>query len=65
MDDAALAENFPNTQAAIAEVIEKRLEDLELILQFGTEPSRIYDVSLPLFPAGEPLSPKSRKGEST
>ena len=48
--DPALAHNFPTTQSAIALVVEQQLEEVELVLQFGPEPSRVYDVCLPLFP---------------
>jgi len=49
-NDPGSAENFSSTQAAIALVVDNKLSDVELILQFGPEPSRAYDVCLPLFP---------------
>jgi hypothetical protein len=52
-EDPELAENFSSTQEAIGIVVEKQLQDVELILAFGWEPSRIYDVCLPLFPTAE------------
>ena len=52
-EDPELAENFPSTQAAIGIVVDKHLEDVELILAFGWGHSRIYDVCLPLFPTAE------------
>jgi len=57
-DNWSLAENFPNTQTALCVVIDQRLHDVELILQFGKEPSKVYDVCMPLFPESEPSEPK-------
>jgi hypothetical protein len=48
--EPANAENFESTLAAISLVVERQIRDVELILQFGADPSRIYDVCLPLFP---------------
>jgi hypothetical protein len=46
--DSHLAQAFPETSQAVGAYLRYRLRNVELVLQFGSEPSEIYDLCMPL-----------------
>ena len=46
--DSHLAQAFPDTSKAVGAYLRYHLKDAELVLQFRSEPSEIYDLCKPL-----------------
>ncbi len=46
--DAVLAQDFPDTMAAVRITIEQKLPAVEIVLQLGAEASQEYDICVPL-----------------
>jgi hypothetical protein len=46
--DSHLAQAFPDTSKALGAYLRYHLKNVELVLQFRSEPSEIYDLCMPL-----------------